>query len=159
MVWFAFWHLPPSCWDRRLAYTAVSVCDHNGIGLWMCGTGLLLLETRARALSCSPRFQHVGRQRIYVAPWHIKSLPNYRRVIQNTPRMKHPIIRKGVERKKKTEKEETVSKDLWQAYKEQQYRDTIRDRALWLWRAGRRSDHDQLGPGLVYQHNAKACRG
>ncbi len=51
-----------------LARLAISVCDHNGIGLWMCGKGVLLLETGAQALSCSPRFQHVGRQRIYVAP-------------------------------------------------------------------------------------------
>lgn len=86
-----------------LARLALSVRDHNGIGLWMCVMGVLLLETGAQALSCSPRFQHVGRQRIYVAPWHIKSLPSCRRVIQNTPRMKHPIIGKGVEREWETE--------------------------------------------------------
>lgn len=63
-------------WSIGLAHPALSVRDHNGIGLWVCGMGLLLLETGARALSCMPRFQHVGRQRIYVAPWHIKSLPS-----------------------------------------------------------------------------------
>lgn len=60
---------PPSFQGSAgLARLAISVRDHNGIGLWMCGTGVLLLETGAQALSCLPRFQHVGRQRIYVAP-------------------------------------------------------------------------------------------
>lgn len=80
-----------------LAHSAVSVRDHNEIGLWMCGKRggeVLLLETGAWALSCPPRFQHEGRQRIYVAAWHIKSLPGCRQVIQNTPRKKHTIIRK-----------------------------------------------------------------
>lgn len=141
-----------------LARSALSVRDHNGIGLWMCGMGVLLLETGARALSCSPRFQHVGRQRIYVAPWHIKSLPSCRQVIQNTPRMKHPIIRKGVESEWETER--LVSRDLWQQYKEWQCWDRKRDRALWLHRGGRRSDH-RPGLGLfsmcTIQRLAETC--
>lgn len=58
---------PPSIQGSiGLAHSAISVRDHNGIGL--CGAWVLLLETGAQALSYSLCFQHVGRQRIYVAP-------------------------------------------------------------------------------------------
>lgn len=41
-----------------------------------------------------------------------------------------------------------VSKDLWQAYKQQQCGDMKWDTAVWLWRVERRSDHHhQLWPG------------
>lgn len=76
-----------------LAHSTVGKCDHGGVGLYMCGTGALLIETGVWALSCL--HSDCGKTNNFcgtVASYQCQA------VSQNTLRMKQAITRKTEER-------------------------------------------------------------